>query len=291
MGSLEDNDANMEIENIDNNIKEESKSQSRQSLGEDQNYEFEASLNQASFGQTLEWTSTLQKDARQYKSFHNESLLMTMENPHQRVGLIRRPDDMVQLPKYPTIEKKVNELSRNHSDNTPNTQIRNKIINIVPARRRPKLVGLSKFFEKNDIKSQIQTVGRGKNIRFGPEGVYRVNRTKLKDVKKKQEETLDKQRKIARNKTFMKNRQLGDKNNQQLDIEALDLIDPLQSIVMLNSSIASSLFYNLFDNLYTLESSEEVRQELADMAIKITSESVSCDNATISSFLLILLKL
>ena len=275
MESLEENDVDMEIENIDNNIKEESKSQARQSFGEDQNEEFEHSLNQASFGQTLEWTSTFQKDARLYKSFHKDTFLMSMENTNLHVDQIRVPDDMIQLSKFPSAEKKINELSRNHSDNAPDIQIRNKLKKIVPVRKKRKLVGLSKFFEKNEIKSQVQTVGRGKNVRFGPEGVYRVNRTKLKDVKKKQEEILEKQRKIVRTKTFMKNRQLVNKNSQQIDIEALDLIDPLQSIVMLNSSIASSLFYNLFDNLYTLESNEDVRQELADMAIKLTSESVS----------------
>lgn len=57
------------------------------------------------------------------------------------------------------------------------------------------------------------------------------------------------------------------------------------------TEIAGALFYNLFDCLFDGEPSLDVKDELANEVIKILNDSVACDSSTMSSLLLILLKL
>ena len=160
-------------------------------------------------------------------------------------------------------------------------------------RKRKIPAAFSKFFEKNEIKRPITTVGRNKNVRFGPDGVYRVNQNKLKETKKKQEENAEKERRAIRMKHIMKNRDLESKEveSDPINLHTQDLLYPLQSLVLLDPEIASSLFFNLFDSLFDKEPDQSVKDELANTAILLLNESVSCDSSTISWLLLILLKL
>jgi hypothetical protein len=157
-----------------------------------------------------------------------------------------------------------------------------------PKRKRP--VGFKKFFEKNKIKIPISQVGRNKNIRFGPDGVYRSNRNKTQrkkldvieesDTKKKQEEILNRQRRVARLKMFMKNRNLEGKDNKEnssepIFVDSQDMMHPLQNLVLLDSEIASSLFFNLFECLFDREPKQVIKDAIAEEAIKILKESVA----------------
>lgn len=164
---------------------------------------------------------------------------------------------------------------------------------VTTMRKRKIPVAFSKFFETNDIKRPVTTVGRNKNIRFGPDGIYRANQNKLKDALKKHEDQLTKDRKHARLKVFMKRRNLDPKDSQseQAVTDERNCLCPLQSLVLLDSELASSLFYSLFDSLYRREPNDDVKDELAHTAIKLVEHSVACDNAVMSSLLLILIKI
>lgn len=161
---------------------------------------------------------------------------------------------------------------------------------VMNKRKRRKPVGFSKFFEKNKIKIPISQVGRNKNVRFGPDGVYRRNRNQIQrkrldaveesDSKKRQEEILNRQRRVARLKIFMKNRDLENKNNKENSLEPIfvdsqDMMSPLQNLVLLDSGIASSLFFNLFECLFDREPRQEIKDAIAEEAIKILKESVA----------------
>ena len=194
------------------------------------------------------------------------------------------------------LNKKSSSSKIGSSDKNAQSQVSNKQSSswFVSAIRKRKIpAAFSKFFEKNEIKRPISTVGRNKNIRFGPDGVYRVNLNKLKETKKRQEEHAEKERKAMRMKLIMKNRDLEAKEleGDPINLQTQDLLYPLQSLVLLNSEIASSLFYNLFDSLFDREPDQVVKDSLANTAISLLNESVACDSSTISCLLLILLKL
>jgi hypothetical protein len=280
---------------VENDNKEESKSQSKSLMKESQEedpFPEQLSLNQASFGQTLEWNSTLQKDSNYYKSFQNESFLMTMQENDGQFGGFKHPSNITKgyAGTQSNNPKTLLKLQTAKIQDPKMTLNQNQ--KIVPAGKRRAVAGLSKFFENNQIKMPVHSVGLNKNVRFGPDGVYRVNKNQLKETKKKQEEQLIKHRKELKIKTLTSKRSYENKKeSEKLYQLTLDVLHPLQAIILLDSEIASSLFYNLFYSIYSLETDKKVREELSEKAIRITCESVAWDTDTMSSFLLILLKL
>jgi len=95
-----------------------------------------------------------------------------------------------------------------------------------------------RFFEKNQIMRPISTVGRNKNVRFGPDGVYRITQSKINEVKRRQQEKAENLRNKARKRIIAKNRENissqisssleGKSNNEFSAIQNEDVLSPLQ---------------------------------------------------------------
>jgi len=148
--------------------------------------------------------------------------------------------------------------------------------------------GFSKFFEKNEISANVTTVGRNKNVRFGPDGVLRVTQAKINEAKKRQEKIVESERIKARKKLIKKLRQrsrpLGslslsqNTNSGELFQQDEDVLSPLQCLVLLDVEIASTMFCDLFGvdfaNIFDKEPSQEIKDQICEAAIKILSQSV-----------------
>lgn len=150
--------------------------------------------------------------------------------------------------------------------------------------------GLAKFFENNEISRNVITVGRNGNVRFGPDGVFRVTNASIKEVKKRQQEKAQLERNKARKKLVKKlrekSRPLDSQERSQADSQPImplqegeDILPPLQCLVLLDCDIASSLFCDLFGvnfpNIFDKEPSGRIKHDIAEAAIQVLSESVT----------------
>ena len=166
---------------------------------------------------------------------------------------------------------------------------------IAPSRKRKNPTSFAKFFETNDIKKPITTVGRNKNVRFGPDGVYRVAQAKkAKEEVRKQEEENEQKRALAGRRMMMAKSVSSD----SIKLQNLDILYPLQSLVLLDAEIASqsqvhsyTLFYNLFESIYDKEPEPSLKTALAEEIISILKTTEECETSVMSSIFLILLKL
>lgn len=120
---------------------------------------------------------------------------------------------------------------------------RNLVLNpatqfVTNARKKKKPLGFSKFFEKNEIKTPMTILGKGK-VRFQPDGMYRITHNKLKQRKLQHGKLLEKQRKAARVKLLMKNRDFENKENEpeNISLQTQDMLYPLQTLVLLDTDV------------------------------------------------------
>jgi len=131
----------------------------------------------------------------------------------------------------------------------------NPLKNLSTQNKRKGQGNLKKFLQNNQIMNNMSRVGRNKNVRFGPEGIFRITQARIAEHKNKQQEKIENERNQARKNLFMKNRDFtssqyshsnslerkGSRNEHSV-VENEDILSPLQCLVLLDIEIASSMF-------------------------------------------------
>ena len=162
----------------------------------------------------------------------------------------------------------------------------------VPKKKRNR-GGFFKFYKNNGIQECTYTVGDMEYFRINKDGISRNHNKSLKEAKERQELENEKNRKLARKQILMRRRTLEpvETESDKTNLRSSDMLFSLQTLVLQDAEIASSLFYDLFDALYDKEPDEQIKEELAKEAVNILYTSVACDTSLMSAVLLILIKL